>query len=103
MAIDRFITLDPLGRRIRLTHACYFEHILVEHPDLDDDSEIEDAIRRSEIITVDAIDDLRRIYYRTYQRSPQRWWLKVVVEDDEVVTAYRVNRIKRGEKVLWQR
>lgn len=29
--------------------------------------------------------------------------LKVVVANDEVVTAYRVTRVKQGERILWQR
>lgn len=103
MVADRFVTVDPQGREVRLTEACYVEHILVEHPDLTDDQEIEETIRRAELIAVDAIDELRLVYYRTYRRTPQRWLLKVVVANDEVVTAYRVNRVKQGEQVLWQR
>lgn len=103
MVADRFVTVDPQGREVRLTEACYVEHILVEHPDLTDDQEIEETIRRAELIAVDAIDELRLVYYRTYRRTPQRWLLKVVVANAEVVTAYRVNRVKQGEQVLWQR
>ena len=103
MIADRFVTTDPQGREVRLTEACYVEHILIEHPDLFDDGEIEEAIRHAEIIAFDAIDDKRRIYYRMYRRTPQRWLLKVVVADGEVVTAYRVNRLKQGEQIIWQR
>jgi len=103
MATVRFITVDPQGREIRLTEACYVEHILVEHPDLTNDQEIEETIRRAELITVDVIDEMRLVYYRTYRRTPQRWLLKVVVAYDEVVTAYRVTRVKQGERILWQR
>lgn len=70
MAVDRFATIDPQGHTVRLTNACYLEHILLEHPDLEDDREIEEAIRRAEIIALDSIDNLRRIYYRTYRRTP---------------------------------
>ena len=103
MAADRFVTTDPQGRETRLTEACYVEHILVEHPDVADDREIEETIRRAETIAIDVIDQLRLIYYRTYRRTPQRWLLKVVVADGEVVTAYRVNRLKQGEQIIWQR
>ena len=34
-----------------------------------------------------------KLYYRTYQVQPQRW-MQVVVEQGEVVTAYRVRRLK---------
>lgn len=103
MVVDRFLTIDPQGREVRLTEACYVEHILVEHPDLTDDREIEDAIRRADLIAVDAIDRLRLVYYRTYRRTPQHSLLKVVVANGEVVTGYRVNRIKQGERIIWQR
>jgi hypothetical protein len=102
MDVVRFITVDPEGREIRLTEAWYVDHILVEHPDLTDDQEIEETIRRAELIAVDAIDELRLVYYRTYRRTPQRWLLKVVVAYNEVVTAYRVNRVKQGERIIWQ-
>jgi hypothetical protein len=62
MATVRFITVDPQGREIRLTEACYAEHILVEHPDLTNDQGIEETIRRAELITVDAIDEIRLVY-----------------------------------------
>ena len=103
MVAERFVTTDPQGRAIRLTEACYVEHILVEHPDLTDDREIEEAIRRADVIALDALDALRRVYYRTYRRTPQRWLLKIVVEGDNVVTAYRVNLLKQGEQIVWQR
>lgn len=103
MNTDRFVTIDPQGRTVRLTEQCYVEHILVEHPDLVNDQGIEEAFRRAELITIDAIDEFRLVYYRTYRRTPQRWLLKVVVAYNEVVTAYRVNRIKQGERILWQR
>lgn len=71
MSADRFVTTDPQGRKTRLTEACYVEHILVEHPDVADDREIEATIRRAETIAIDAIDQLRLVYYRTYHRTPQ--------------------------------
>jgi hypothetical protein len=54
------------------------------------------------LITQDVVDPQRLVYYRTYQAQPQRW-LKVVVEQGEVVTAYRVRRLKQGETIQWQR
>jgi hypothetical protein len=103
MGVDLFSTTDPLGRTIRLTERCYQLHIVVEHPDLSDISEIERCVHLAEVIKQDAIDPRRQIYYRTYQRTPQRWLIKVVVEQGEVVTAYRVKRFKQDEVLLWQR
>ncbi len=98
-----FTTTDPQGRSVTLTRECYVHHILVEHPDLSDIDEIEQAVRAPDTIAEDAVDPERLVYYRTYQRQPQRWMIKVVVEGGEVVTAYRVSRFKQGETILWRR
>lgn len=99
-----FSTTDPLGRLVYLTKGCYQLHILMAHPDLDDLHEIEQAIRLAEYIAQDSVDPQRIVYYKTYQRRPQRWFIKVVVDqENEVVTAYRVKRIKQSEMILWQR
>jgi hypothetical protein len=103
MVGDLFETEDPLGNIIRLTERCYRDHICLEHPDLADVEEIERAVRFPERIGQDALDPGRMTYYRTYQRNPQRWMIKVVVDDGEVVTAFRVKRPKQGENILWQR
>ena len=98
-----FTTTDPHGRKVELTTDCYTDHILVEHPDMADVDEIEQTIRMPDIIAEDAIDPERLVYYRTYQRQPQRWLIKVVVEQGEVITAYRASRLKQGETILWRR
>ncbi len=99
-----FSTTDPLGHNVRLTNRCYQFHILIAHPDLDNLNEIEQSIRLAEYIAQDAVDPQRIVYYKTYQRRPQRWFIKVVVDEEgEVVTAYRVKRIKQSEMILWQR
>ena len=78
---NRFIATDPQGRIVALTEGCYLFHILVEHPDLSDENEIAQTIKKPDYITLDAIDDERLIYYRTYRRRPQRFLIKVVVEN----------------------
>ena len=103
MATYLFSVRDPQDRTVELTQACYSRHILVEHPDLADVDEIAETISKPEYITQDVVNENRLIYYRTYQRRPQHWLIKVVVEAEEVVTAYRVKRLKQGEKILWQR
>ena len=98
-----FTVTDPQGRAIILTESCYAYHILVEHPDISDIDEITQTIKQPYYIARDAIDDERLVYYRLYRRNPRRWMIKVVVEDDEVITAYRVTRLKKGEKIIWRR
>ena len=87
---------------MRLTENCYRSHILLEHPELVDVNHIADTITSPDVITQDAVDPQRLVYYRTYQAQPQRW-MKVVVEHREAVTAYRVRRLKQGETMQWQR
>ncbi len=94
---------DPKGRTVTLSEDWYEAHILVEHPDVSDIDEIEQTIFAPDYITQDAVDDRRMVYYRMYQRRPQRWMLKVVVNNGEVITAYRVKRLKQGELILWRR
>jgi hypothetical protein len=98
-----FTAKDPQGHEIRLTEECYHFHILIEHPDMSDVNEIARTLRTPDYITQDEIDFMRLVYYRTYRRQPQRWMIKVVVEENEVVTAYRVNRLKQGESIIWRR
>jgi hypothetical protein len=97
-----FTVRDPLGQEVRLTESCYKLHILLEHPELLDMNDIANSITSPDLITRDAVDLQRLVYYRTYQAQPQRW-MKVVVEHGEVVTAYRVRRLKQGEIRRWQR
>ena len=101
MAAYLFVVRDPRGHAVRLTENCYRLHILLEHPELIDVNHIANTITSPDLITQDAVDPQRLVYYRTYQAQPQRW-IKVVVEQGEVVTAYRVRRLKQGETMLWR-
>lgn len=103
MTVHLFVTTDPQGRSLSLTKRCYTEHIAVEHPDLADVEEIERTVRMPDFIAKDAIEPTRLVYYRQVHRQPQRWFIKVVAEDGEIVTAYRVKRTKEGEEILWRR
>lgn len=101
MTGNLFTVKDPLGREVRLTEDRYQFHILLEHPDLSNVNQIAETIASPTIIAQDAVVLQRLVYYRTYQTQPQRW-MKVVVERGEVITAYRVRRLKKGETVQWR-
>lgn len=101
MTGNLFTVKDPLGRGVRLTEDRYQFHILLEHPELSNVNQIAEAIASPTIIAQDAVVLQRLVYYRTYQTQPQRW-MKVVVERGEVITAYRVRRLKKGETVQWR-
>jgi len=102
MMVYLFTVKDPLGQEVRLTENCYKFHILLEHPELSDVNQIAEAIELPDFIAQDAVNPQRLVYYRTYQAQPRRW-IKVVVEQGEVVTAYIVRRLKKGETIRWQR
>jgi hypothetical protein len=102
MAAYLFAVRDPRGHAVRLAENCYRLHILLEHPELVDINHIADTIASPDLITQDVVNPECTVYYRTYQTQPQRW-MKVVVERGEVVTAYRVRRLKQGETIQWQR
>lgn len=70
---------------------------------MSDAAEIEQTIRRPDYICTGSLAPDRLVYYRMYRRQPERRLFKVVVDSGEVVTAYRVKRIKRGERIIWQR
>jgi hypothetical protein len=97
-----FVVRDPRGHEVQLTENCYRFHILLEHPELVDINHIADTITSPDLIAQDVVNPERTVYYRTYQTQPQRW-MKVVAEQGEVVTAYRVRRLKQGETIQWQR
>ncbi len=101
MTVYLLTVRDPLGQEVRLTENCYKFHIRLEHPELSDVNQIAEALESPALIAQDAVDPQRLVYYRIYQARPQRW-IKVVVEYGEVVTAYRVRRLKKGEMIQWQ-
>ena len=101
MSVFVFTVKDPLGREVRLTENCYTSHILLEHPELSDVNQIATTITSPTVIARDVVDPQRLVYYRTYQAQPQRW-LKVVVEQGEIITAYRARRLKKGETIQWR-
>ena len=101
MSVSVFTVKDPLGREVRLTENCYTSHILLEHPELSDVNQIATTITSPAVIAQDVVDPQRLVYYRTYQAQPQRW-LKVVVEQGEIITAYRARRLKKGETIQWR-
>lgn len=101
MTVYLFTVKDPFGQEVRLTENCHKFHILLEHPELSDVNQIAEAIALPAFIAQDAVDPQRLAYYRPYQVQPQRW-IKVVVEQGEVITAYRVRRLKKGETIRWR-
>ncbi len=68
-----FTVTDPQGQVIYLTERCYTEHLLVEHPDMDDVDEIAKAVKSPDHITEDVIDPERHIYYRIYAILKNGW------------------------------
>jgi len=98
------ILTDCFGREVRLTGE-RLAHIL-EHPELAGmESEIEEVLRRPEIVRSSRSDATVRLFYSFYSETLVGGkWLCVVVKYQEadafVVTAYLTNKTKAGED-LW--
>lgn len=100
----QFSVVTPLGFRVRVTRA-YWATIVAKHPDL--------ATRLEEVKTaLDQPDEIRRsrrdahvlLFYRR-EGDRLRWVVAVAKRSDGegfLITAYRTDAIKEGERV-WPR
>ena len=97
-----FDVYDPRRCHVFLTEQRYYGHIRKRHPEMDRVAYIEDAIIEPDIITRDESNELREIYYRrgAHPDYPTEW-VKVVVEQGAVITAYVIHHPRSTEEVIW--
>ena len=97
-----FDLYDPRRSRVYLTEQRYYTHIRRRHPEMDRVEYIEETVTDPHIITRDASDELVEIYYRqaAHPDYPKEW-VRVVVRQSAVVTAFVKNYPKPTEEVLW--
>jgi hypothetical protein len=99
---------------VYLTEACWFDHILVEHPEMDNEEEsVQLTLRDPDFRTRNPAFPNREIFYRTCQlRLVPDAIVKVVVafEPSELgfargtlITAFPATSIRQGEDLLWKR
>jgi hypothetical protein len=106
-----FITTDPQGYEIQMTDECWYKHILIEHPEM---ANCLDDIKQ-------AIETPDYIYESKYRSSSHLYFLNVLDEDSEteyilvvvsirqknrkgyIQTAFLVDRVSKGGKLLWKR
>ena len=107
---------DRWSRSIVLTDDSWFNHILIDHDILDGYGHlIEETLVDPDVVTYDRHHSNGENYYRVVSFPPpeNESYLKVCVRFEQnhtsgervgiVVTAYPAFRIKRSEKVKWQR
>ncbi len=93
---------DPRQRRVYLSEERYYTHIRRRHPEMDRVEYIEESVTSPHIITRDAGDELVEVYYKQggHPDYPDEW-VRVVVRQGAVVTAFVKNHPKPTEEVLW--
>jgi len=98
---------DIHGRRIRLTEERQ-EHIETDHPEiLGQIDEIENTLLNPDIIVRSRVDPQVELFYRYYKGTlvAEKYLclvVKVLVDDQFIITAYFTDTMKGGE-ILWER
>ena len=106
-----FVTGDPRNYEIKLTDECWYNHILVEHPEMND---LLDDVKN----TIESPD---YIFESKYRASSHLYFLKTLDEVSEIEfvlvvvavnrksmkgyiqTAFLVDDISKGGKLLWKK
>ena len=103
-APDLLVIETPLGFTVRVS-ARYWATIVAKHPDLADRlADVQAALREPEEIRQSRRDPAVFLFYRAAERQG-RWVVAVAKReggDGFLVTAYRTDVIKEGERV-WPR
>jgi hypothetical protein len=101
---DLFAVETPLGFTVRVS-VRYWVTIVAKHPDLADrDGDVQSALRAPEEVRQSRRDPSVLLFYRSDARRG-RWVVAVTKHegrDGFLVTAYRTDAIKEGER-LWPR
>jgi hypothetical protein len=101
---DLFAVTTPLGFTVRVS-ARYWGTIVGKHPDLADRlPDVQAALREPEEVRRSRRDPAVLLFYRS-DGARERWVVAVTKHADGngfLVTAYRIDAIKEGER-LWPR
>ena len=101
---DLFVVDTPLGFEVRVS-VSYWATIVTKHPDLADRvAAVETALREPEEVRRSRRDGAVYLFYRSDERRG-RWVVAVTKRegaDAFLITAYRTDAIKEGER-LWPR
>ncbi len=105
--------VDYSGRRVVLTDDRWYDHILMEHPELiQNDRSIEETLVSPHAVTQDTGYANREVFYRLGALPPpdKQDLLKVVVQFEEtigdqwvgrVITAYAITAVEPRETRIW--
>lgn len=97
---DLFVVETPLGFTVRVSEG-YWATIVAKHPDLADRlADVQAALREPEEIRESRRDPAVFLFYRAAERH-RRWVVAVAKREGGgfLVTAYRTDAIKEGERV----
>lgn len=106
-----FVATDPRGYEVRLTNECWYNHIVVEHPEMigrvDD---VRQAIEAPDYIFESKYRHSSHFYFLEVGRSPSgtEYVLGVVTirqrkRKGYVQTAFIVDSFSKGGKLLWKK
>jgi hypothetical protein len=105
--------VDRWGRRIYLTEACWFEHIVDGHPNLKDQLDrLHLVIENPTVVFHDAFHEDRESFYRRgIDFANPRLLTKISVQfhspdgdgsiEGEITTIYPTSKVKGGEQKKW--
>jgi len=106
-----FVVTDPRQYQIRLTKACWYNHILIEHPEmkgrLDD---VKRAIKIPDYIYQSKYKPSSHLYYYKIGRglSKKEYVLVVITirhrtSKGYVQTAFLVDSLSKGGNLIWKK
>lgn len=93
-----FEIIDKSGRKIHLSKKRWGEHIKLEHPDINDASEIELVLKSPENV-IEIKQDIYHYYKFFKHRNSKSKYLKVIVKylnkEGFVITAYYIKDLRK--------
>lgn len=92
--------VDPRKCIITLHRDRFEGHILSRHPGIQINW-IQKTIEDPSFIVEDAQNDLREVYYKMGLFTDTKEWMRVVIERNTVVTAFKAFGGKQGERMIW--
>lgn len=106
-----FAVRDPRGYEIRLTDECWYNHILIEHPEMKGrEHDVKRAIKKPNYIYESKRRRSTHLYFSEVGRSlAGKEYVLVVVairhraKKGYIQTAFLVEGLSKGGKLLWKR
>jgi len=96
-----FDVFDPRGFRVYLSEERW-SHIMDGHPEIQKVDLIKRTVESPWFISADIQDNLAEVYYRKgLMPGKPQLYVRVVVRQGRIITAYALGNLKKGEKIIW--